>query len=110
MHYDELIGNVEEHEAKKYLMVDDYMRDILLDKIKKIIGIKKFDNTKTLIGTDDKLPDDITLKNVILITCVIKGNGKFHLQIFLEETSLLNKHGIQQDRGISASQKMRNKE
>ena len=29
------------------------------------------DDTKMLVGTDDKLPDDITLKNV-LILCVIK--------------------------------------
>ena len=34
IHYDELIGNIEEHEGKKYLMVDDYMLDKLLDKIK----------------------------------------------------------------------------
>ena len=34
------------------------------DKIKMIIGIKKFDDTKPLIETDDKLPDDISLKNV----------------------------------------------
>ena len=32
------------------------------------------------------LPDDITLKSVvILLTCVIKDDGKFHSQIFLEE-------------------------
>ena len=28
--------------------------------IKEIIGIEKFDNTKTLIDTHDKLPVDIT--------------------------------------------------
>ena len=67
-------------------MVDNYMLNIVLDKIEKITGIEKFDNTKILIDTDDKLPDDITLKNVvILITCVIKDNGKFYLQIFLEK-------------------------
>ena len=33
-----------------------------------------------------KLPDDITLKNVmILTTCVIKDDGKFYPQLFLEE-------------------------
>ena len=67
-------------------MFDNYMLNIVLDKIEKITGIEKFDNTKILIDTDDKLPDDITLKNVvILITCVIKDNGKFYLQIFLEK-------------------------
>ena len=59
-------------------MVDDYMLDKVLDKIKETIGIKTFDKTKILIDTDDKLPNDITLKNVvILITCVIKDDGKF---------------------------------
>ena len=44
-----------------------------------IISIKKLDNTKILIGTFDKLPHDITLKNVlILITCVIKDNSTFY--------------------------------
>lgn len=51
-------------------MVNDYITDIILDRIKKIIGIGKFDNTNILIDTDDKLPDD-TLKNVILMTRVI---------------------------------------
>ena len=56
-------------------MVDDYMLDKVLDKIKEIIGIEKFDGTKILIYADDKFADDITLKNVmILMACVIKGN------------------------------------
>ena len=46
----------------------------------------KFDDIKTLTDTDDKLPDYITLKNVlILITCVIKNDAKFCPQIFLED-------------------------
>ena len=32
---------------KKYFMVDDYMLDKALDRIKEIIGIEKFDDTKT---------------------------------------------------------------
>ena len=68
-------------------MVNDYMLDKVLDKIKETIGIVKFDNTKILIDTDDKLQDYITLKNVvILITCIIKDDDKFYQQIFLEET------------------------
>ena len=44
-------------------MVDDYMVDKVLDKVKEIIGIRKFDDSKILIDTDDKLPDYITLKS-----------------------------------------------
>ena len=58
---------------KKYLMVDDYMLYKLLDNIKEMIGIGKFDDTKILIDMDDKLSDDITLKNVVkLMTCYQK--------------------------------------
>ena len=39
-----------------------------------------------MIEIDGKLPDDIALKNVvILIPCVIKGDDKFCPQIFLEK-------------------------
>ena len=41
-------------------MVDYYVRDKVSDKIKEIIRIEKFDFTKILMNTDDKLPD-ITL-------------------------------------------------
>ena len=47
-------------------MVDGNILDKVLDKIKKIIGIEKFDDTNILIETDDKLPDGITLKNVVI--------------------------------------------
>ena len=67
-------------------MVDDHIPDKVLDKIKKTIGIENFDVTKILIDTNDKLHDDITLKNMlILMTYVIKDNDKFYRQIFLEE-------------------------
>ena len=62
------------------------MLDKVLDKIKETIDIWKFDDTKILTDTNDKLPDYITLKNVrILITCIINGDCKIYLQIFLEE-------------------------
>ena len=62
-------------------MVDDNILDEVLDKIKKEIGIEKFDNTKILIEADD-----VTLKNVmILITCIMKEGEKFYPQIILEE-------------------------
>ena len=38
-----------------------------------------------MIDTDDKLLDDIALKNVVMIIFVIKNYGKFYLQLFLEE-------------------------
>ena len=48
------------------------MLEKLLEKIKEIIGIDQFDDTKVLIETDVKLPDGITFKNVvILMKCVI---------------------------------------
>ena len=63
-------------------MVDDYMLDKVLNKIKIIIGIEKFDGTKMLIEADDKLPDDVTLKNVVILTAfVIKDGDKFYPQI-----------------------------
>ena len=78
LYYDELIGKVKEYEGKKYFMVDDYTLDKVLDKFK-ILSIEKFDDTLTLIDTDDKLPDDIILKDaVILMTCVIKYGDKFY--------------------------------
>ena len=62
-------------------MFDDNILDEVLDKIKKEIGIEKFDNTKILIEADD-----VTLKNVmILITCIMKEGEKFYPQIILEE-------------------------
>ena len=39
LHHHELMGNNEEHEGKRYLMVDDYMLDKVFNKIKEIIGI-----------------------------------------------------------------------
>ena len=61
-------------------MVDDYMLDKILDKIKEIMGIEKFDDTKILIDSDDKMSDYITFKNVvILMTCVMKDGNKFYL-------------------------------
>ena len=41
--------------GKKYLIVDDY-------------DVEIFDDGKILIDTDDKLPADTILKNVILLT------------------------------------------
>ena len=71
MYYDELARTIEEHEGKNFLMADGYML---------------YDDTKIMIDTGDKLSDDITLKDVvILITAVIKDDAKVYPQIFLEK-------------------------
>ena len=89
LHYHELIVKNENHEPKKYLMVNDCMLDKALNKFKEIIGIEKVDDLKTLIETNYKLPDDITFKNVvILMTCIIKDDNKFYPLRFLEEALL----------------------
>ena len=46
-------------------MVRDHMPYKVLGKIKEIIGIEKLDDTKILIGTNDKLPDDIAFKKLL---------------------------------------------
>ena len=50
--YHELIGRSEECERKKYLIVGDNILDKVLDNIKEIKCIEKFDNSKILIDTD----------------------------------------------------------
>ena len=73
---DEILGKIFDD-----LVIDDYMQDKVLDKIKEIIGIAKFYDTK-----DGKLPCDITLEIVVLLkTCVIKDDDKFYLGKYLEE-------------------------
>ena len=55
MYYYILMGKVKEHQGKNVL-------DKVLGKIKETFGIENFGNTKILIDTEDKLPDDTTLK------------------------------------------------
>ena len=67
-------------------MADDYMVDKVLDKIKTIIGTEKFNDNKTLTERDDKFPDDVTLKNVVILyKCFIKDDDKFYPQMLLGE-------------------------
>ena len=66
MHYQELIGKIEDREGKKKMMIDEYVLDKVLGKIKEVISIEKFGNAKILIDTDDKLPNCITLKNAVI--------------------------------------------
>ena len=58
------------------------MLNKVLNKTKEIINIQKFDDNKIFIDTDDKLPDHITLINVILMRCAIKNDVKFYSSIF----------------------------
>ena len=59
------------------MVVDDYMLDKILDTIKTIISIEKSYDTKILINTDDKLPDNFASKiAAMLMTCVIKDDDK----------------------------------
>ena len=65
------------------MMVDYYILRKVSSKIKEIISIEKFGDTKILVVADDKFPENSTLKNVvILIICVIKDGDKFYPQIF----------------------------
>ena len=41
LYYLDLMGNIEEHEGKTHLMVDGYMLDKTLDKIKMVLSIEK---------------------------------------------------------------------
>ena len=85
LYYDKLTENVEEYEGKNYLMVDDFTLNKALDRIKRI-DFKKRDDTRILIDGDDKLPDDTTLQNdVILMTGAFKDHDKFFPQLFLGE-------------------------
>ena len=61
LHFHELIRKIEEHEGRKYLMVDDFMLNKVLCKITEVIGIVKFDDTKVFTDTDNKVSDNITL-------------------------------------------------
>ena len=66
------------------------MQDKVLNKVKETKDVEKFDYTRVVIDTDDKLPDDIILKNfAILITCNMKDDDKFYPEILLQEALLL---------------------
>ena len=46
LYFDKFMGKIKEHERKKYLMIDGYMLNKVLDKIKEIITIQKIHNTR----------------------------------------------------------------
>ena len=86
LYYHELTAKIEEHQGKKYLMIDDYVLDKVLYRIKVIINIVKFDCNKILTDTGNISVDNITLKIVILMTSVIKDGVKFYPQLLFEES------------------------
>ena len=69
------------------------MVDKLLDNIKEIIAIEKFDETKILINMDDQLSDQITLKRVVILLTwywryiVIKDGDKPFQQLSLDNSN-----------------------
>ena len=62
MYFHKLTRKIKENERQKNLMVDDYVLNKVLEKIEEVIRT----DTKILIDTNNKLPDDITLKNVVM--------------------------------------------
>ena len=67
------------------MIFDYHMLNEMLVKIKIIIGIKNFDDTKILKELDQKLYDKATLKNIVaLIQFAIKDDANFYPQIFFE--------------------------
>ena len=60
-----------------------------------IIDINKFDDSKISIYTDDKLPNEVTLKNIVTLISYILEDGEQQLlncpQLFLEETLIAYK-------------------
>ena len=62
LYFHKLKRKIKENAGQKNLMVDDYVLNKVLDKTEEIIRT----DTKILIDTDNKLPDDITLKKVVM--------------------------------------------
>ena len=79
LYYHELTRKIEEHEEKRYLMTMNILGKVL-GKIEMVKDREKFDDAKILVDTDDKMLDEVTLKNIlILILCVIKDKyDKFY--------------------------------
>ena len=66
-------------------MVGDCMLVKVLDKIKEIIGIEKFDDTKILIDSHDELPVKIALEIVAMMTANFMYNYSQKKHCFLSK-------------------------
>ena len=85
-YYHELMEKTEGNEGKKYVVIDDHMRDGVLDKIKIILCITKLDDNEILIDTYIKLTDKVARKNATaLISCAVKDNDTLYLKLNSEE-------------------------
>ena len=75
-------------------MTNDYMLINVLQKIEKMKGIDVNDDTKILIGTDGKLPDDISFqKIVILMNLLLKMTKVFIRNYFQKKHCMMNELG-----------------
>ena len=73
----------------KKLISDDEKPGRVFDYIKNVKSIEKFDAAMILMDIGDKFPNDISIKNfMIMITCVIKDVNKFYQNVYLVETSV----------------------
>ena len=59
-------------------MIDDFMLDILINKIEEILGIEKYGDSRRLIDTNV----------VILMIRVLKVDGKYYPELVLKELLL----------------------
>ena len=62
LHYNKLKGKIEKKKGERHFIACHFILNKVLDKIKEMIGIKKYADTKILVDTDDELPIYITLK------------------------------------------------
>lgn len=65
------------------MIVNDNVLDKLLDRIRKIIYINKFDFNKIKVDADDKLPNDITENEnmmvlIMMVNVILKYSYKKH--------------------------------
>lgn len=86
----------EEYEGR--IILDDYIVDKLLDKIK-TIWIEKLYDVKILIDTDDKVSDGVTLKSAVMLMMSIY----FMHHYFKKKHYMMNKHNAKHLKKMSAN-------
>ena len=64
-------------------MIDEYILDKALGKVKNLQALNNL-TIQILIEKEDKLADDFTFKNVMLLTCDIKNYDNVYRQVCLE--------------------------
>ena len=48
------------------------------------MSIEQFDDARIVIDTDDKLPDNITFKKIVILMMGVINSNKCYLHLFLE--------------------------